>query len=231
MIYVMSDIHGHMKRFRSVMDQIELKADDHLYVLGDCIDRLPDGLEILEELDAMPNVTLLLGNHEHMMLEALTKEHPDNVYFRVWYRNGGDVTHERLECSNMAYRKHILEIVCQMPVNVEVKCNDKEYLLVHGGPIGYKPKYEDPVKDSVWKRLKRSDVMPSGKVVIFGHTPTDHYQIGRPYRIYHGLDMIGIDCGCAYRDGRLACLRLDDMKEFYSQPDYMLSFQEKRVWS
>ena len=39
-------------------------------------------------------------------------------------------------------------------------------------------------------------------------------------RIYHGNQMIGIDCGCAYKDGRLGCLRLDDMKEFYSQPDW-----------
>ena len=35
MTYVMSDIHGDLDRFRSVMDQIHLKADDHLYVLGD----------------------------------------------------------------------------------------------------------------------------------------------------------------------------------------------------
>ena len=31
MTYVMSDIHGDLDRFRSVMDQIHLKADDHLY--------------------------------------------------------------------------------------------------------------------------------------------------------------------------------------------------------
>lgn len=37
MTYVMSDIHGDLDRFRSVMDQIHLKADDHLYVLGDVI--------------------------------------------------------------------------------------------------------------------------------------------------------------------------------------------------
>ena len=33
--------------------------------------------------------------------------------------------------------------------------------------------------------------------------------------------MIGIDCGCAYLDGRLGCLRLDDMQEFYSEPDWI----------
>lgn len=47
MTYVMSDIHGDLDRFRSVMDQIHLKADDHLYVLGDVIDGYPYGLDIL----------------------------------------------------------------------------------------------------------------------------------------------------------------------------------------
>ena len=39
--------------------------------------------------------------------------------------------------------------------------------------------------------------------------------------IWHGDGLIGIDCGSAYpennRKGRLVCLRLDDMKEFYSE--------------
>lgn len=39
MIYVMSDIHDHYSRYRSVMKQIRLRKTDHLYVLGDCIDR------------------------------------------------------------------------------------------------------------------------------------------------------------------------------------------------
>ena len=44
--------------------------------------------------------------------------------------------------------------------------------------------------------------------------------------IWFGKGLIGIDCGASYpegedpwsgRRGRLACLRLDDMKEFYSE--------------
>jgi len=220
-IYVMSDIHGHYNRYKSVMRQIKLKKDDHLYVLGDCIDRFPDGLAILKELYRKPNVTVLLGNHEHMMLEALTKTHPENEYIWRWYHNGGNITHDRLKRCTMAYREEMIEIIRQLPVNVEVRCNGVDYLLVHGAPLGYKQKYADPVMSSVWTRLDRYAIMPPGKVVIFGHTPTDHYQTGRPMRIFHGTNMIGIDCGCAYLDvGRLACLRLDDMKEFYSEPDW-----------
>ena len=71
MIYVMSDIHGNERRFRSVMEQIRLQPEDTLYVLGDVIDRYPGGIRILRELMAMPNTKMLLGNHEYMMLRAL----------------------------------------------------------------------------------------------------------------------------------------------------------------
>lgn len=221
MIYVMSDIHGYYTRYKDVMRQIRLKKDDHLYVLGDCIDRFPDGLTILRELVRKPNVTVLMGNHEHMMLEALTFPRTgDDIYMRRWYLNGGDITHDRLMRCTKEYRTETMEIIRQLPINVEVRCNGIDYLLVHGSPLGYKPKYEDIVKSAVWRRIDRYDVMPEGKTAIFGHTPTVHYLPRQPMQIFYGDRMIGIDCGCAYdEDRRLACLRLDDMKEFYSSPE------------
>ena len=53
MIYVMSDIHGNLRRFNSIMEQIKLTDKDTLYVLGDVIDRYPDGIRILRKLMAM----------------------------------------------------------------------------------------------------------------------------------------------------------------------------------
>lgn len=219
MIYVMSDIHGYYSRYKNIMEKICLTKDDHLYVLGDCIDRNPFGLKILKELVAMPNATVLLGNHEHMMLEALTRTHPEDLYIHRWYRNGGDVTHARLKHCTKAYREEMLETIRVLPINVEISCNGREYLLVHGGPLGCRYKHEDPVMDAVWMRLTPDTVLPTERTVIFGHTPTDHYQHCDPMQIYYGRKMIGIDCGCAYPEGRLACLRLDDMKVFYSDND------------
>ena len=60
MLYVMSDIHGHLQRFESIMEQIKLGEGDHLFVLGDVIDRHPDGLRILQRLISMPNVQMIL---------------------------------------------------------------------------------------------------------------------------------------------------------------------------
>ena len=67
---------------------------------------------------------------------------------------------------------------------------------------------------------------PDEYTMIFGHTPTVYYQSDDPLRIWYGKNRIGIDCGSGFPDkphinfpiqGRLACLRLDDMKEFYSE--------------
>ena len=41
-----------------------------------------------------------------------------------------------------------------------------------------------------------------------------------PMEIWQGQNCIGIDCGCAYPDGRLACLRLEDRKVFCSEDVY-----------
>ena len=61
MTYVMSDIHGNMRRFNSVMEQINLQPEDTLYILGDVIDRHPDGLRILRKIMNKPNIKMLAG--------------------------------------------------------------------------------------------------------------------------------------------------------------------------
>lgn len=222
MIYVLSDIHGHESRFRSIMNQIQLTESDHLYVLGDCIDRHPHGLEILKELYYMPNVSVLMGNHEYMMLQAVTETRRYNPFMQLWLNNGAQPTHDAWLRYTNEQRDEVIEIIRSLPVSIEVRVKDTEYLLVHGAPIGYKRITDDPIESAVWTRIDRYARLPYAQTIIFGHTPTWHYQVGHPMRIFHGNKMIGIDCGCPYPDGgRLACLRLDDMKEFYSE-DYTI---------
>ena len=50
MIYVMSDIHGRIDRFESILRQIDLQEQDHLYVLGDVIDRNVGGVALMLRL-------------------------------------------------------------------------------------------------------------------------------------------------------------------------------------
>ena len=64
----------------------------------------------------MPNAVMLLGNHEYMMLDALTKASPENKYIQRWYRNGGNITHARLLHCSKAYRQEMLEIIRTLSV-------------------------------------------------------------------------------------------------------------------
>ena len=217
MIYVMSDLHGRQDRFEDILEQINLKDEDTLYILGDIVDRNPYGIAILKYIMDNPNIKMLLGNHELMMLEALQAK----CKIFLWYSNGGEITHQRWKKYRLATREKMLEYLKALPFMTEIEVNGKRYRLVHGKSPTKKQlayKSENMLKHiAVWERVMPGDSGPEGLTVIFGHTPTSYYQSSDPPRIWHGKNLIGIDSGAAYFDGRLACLRLDDMKEFYSR--------------
>ena len=56
--YVMSDIHGQFFSYRKMLKEIEFSDDDFLYVLGDCIDRGPDGISIIQDIMNRKNAEL-----------------------------------------------------------------------------------------------------------------------------------------------------------------------------
>lgn len=240
MIYVMSDIHGNLRRFNSIMEQIDLTPDDTLYVLGDVIDRFPDGIRILRKLMSMENVRMIMGNHEYMMLDVLYRndtgldakeKYKREQRIRLWYDNGGLVTHNYLKHIRKSVRAEIFSYLKSLPINIDITVNGIDYKLVHSAPeemyYDHKsPRFRDSREFSVWVRLGGNEDIPGEHTLIFGHTPTGHYQGGLPMSIYYNGRVIGIDCGAGYPEraddryglycGRLACLRLDDMKEFYS---------------
>lgn len=234
--YVLSDIHGNERRFRSVMKQIDLQPEDTLYILGDVVDRHPWGIRLLQEIMAMPNAQMLLGNHEYMMLQALGHPHvadttigqvdPDRA-LALWYHNGGRVTHSTFQLLSESEQEIILQYLKNLPLNLDVEVQGRMFKLVHGAPVEmFTPskRYPDATLFAVWKRLDPQDIRSWEYTLIFGHTPTPHYQYTNPTQLWYGRYGIGIDCGCGYPDepydgiiGRLACLRLEDGAVFYSE--------------
>ena len=235
MVYVMADIHGNMRRFNSIMQKIDLQPEDTLYVLGDVVDRHYDGVRILRKLMAMPNVKMLLGNHEHMMLRALNVPYEagdtpnlEECCF-LWYRNGGEVTHQYWKRIRKTLRAEVVAYLHSLPLNLDVTVNGKHYKLVHGAPLECYETHGDPKRSqthfAVWKRWDINDTLPGDYTMVFGHTPSKHYRYQDPLQVFFGDRLIGIDCGSGYPDkpedefdpqGNLACLRLDDMQVFYS---------------
>lgn len=118
--------------------------------------------------------------------------------------------------------EEIMDFIRKMPLTATVTVNDREYLLLHSCPphlYNGKTLTKENVWDfSLWTRVEPDDILPDGRIFIFGHTPTESYQDKVPLSIYHGKGKIGIDCGSGnpHEACRLACLRLEDMKEYYS---------------
>lgn len=229
MIYVMGDVHGNDRRFHSILEQIDLRPNDTLYLLGDVIDRFPGGIRILRSIMQMPNVRMLLGNHEYMMLKALDGNWGESA-LQLWYRNGGNVTHDYWKHIKKSARAEIVAYLMTLPLNIDITVNDIHYKLVHAAAedlySAYKWKYGSKREFAVWMRWRVFDHPPAGYTMIFGHTPTVYYQPDNPLAIWYDTNRIGMDCGSGFPDtpqedfpiqGRLACLRLDDMKEFYSE--------------
>ena len=60
--YVISDIHGEYDKFTTLLEKIDLKDMDTLYILGDVVDRGPNPVKTLLKLMEMPNVVLFHKN-------------------------------------------------------------------------------------------------------------------------------------------------------------------------
>ena len=244
--YVMADIHGMYEAYLAMLEKIKFGTGDILYVLGDAIDRGRDGIRILQDFMQRDNITLLLGNHEDMMLQVVTMdemsgaEYEKNMY--QWSRNGGDVTAQFFfHCLNYKEQAKMITYLEACPLFLpEIVVNGKRYYLVHafpdlegladgisGGTVTTDSLSKLPAATArrlrnavLWRRPEGTETMPEYGTVLFGHTPTIHYQEELPMTFWHGRGMIDMDCGCAYlaagrTEGQLGCLRLEDGKEFY----------------
>lgn len=232
MHYVLSDIHGNKEAFDTILSMIDLKPEDQLYILGDVIDRGEYGIELLQQIRTMPNCTLLMGNHEYMMVNAL--RHPENLHFKyVWKNNRSIQTYQKYFFLDKEEQEKLLCYIEALAVQLEITVNRRKFILVHAAPQElfetenmkcYKLK-----EFMVWHRLSAFSEMPPRKNVIFGHTPT--WRFHKTKHIFHGKKMIAIDCGCGFPDrgGQLGCIRLEDMTEYYSD-DGVFTKEEAAEW-
>ncbi len=223
--YVLSDIHGEADRFHAVLEKIQFSPEDTLYILGDVVDRGPDGISLLKEIMGMPNAVMLLGNHEYMMLQYMSPS-ASETDIRRWNRNGNAPTLAAYHRLGDQEQQKLLNYLRTLPTHLEVQVNGKQFYLVHGFP-------GVTVHDEVWGRPIRStpNSIPDHQMII-GHTPVQYliedeqeqinFEIaieskGEHLRVTHTPGFIDIDCGCGHGIliKALACLRLEDMEEYY----------------
>ena len=76
---VITDIHGNAPALRAVLKEIDDRQNiDHIYCLGDMIAIEPDSNEVLDMLFSRPNVSMITGNHDEIVV-ALSNGEPHPV--------------------------------------------------------------------------------------------------------------------------------------------------------
>lgn len=212
MNYVIGDIHGCNKTLNNLLEQLDLQEEDHLYFVGDLIDRGPTSKGVIETIQALSKrlkeVKCCRGNHEQLMFDSEKGE----VEWQAWMRNGGDTT---LKSYGITSIKDLPEDHLQFYKNMSYYIDHPMALIVHAG---FNFTSDDPFADKhamLWTRDHSCDLIKSDqRPVIHGHTPVP--VVNTKEMIQSGKGDINIDNGCVYPDreglGMMTAIRIEDMK-------------------
>ena len=233
-VYAISDLHGNYELWTKVKEW--LKPSDKLFCLGDNIDRGNDGIKIVQDMINRENTTVLLGNHEDMLIDYLPGSIKYNEISALWFRNGGAPTFDAIKKMSKEEQLDLLEFFRNCPKRIEfVNDNKQTIILCHAG---FTPGQEEAAQFLfrrgkageylLWNRDHFSDIFTSiderynkNTYVVFGHTPVD-YLIPEKILIDHGYRVhvsamghkIAIDLGAAWSN-QTCLLDLNTLKPIY----------------
>ena len=188
MKYVMADIHGDYDKYIQMLELIQLKDEDELYILGDVIDRGPCGMKILQDMMLRPNVIPILGNHEYMVSIALawlsqevTEESVEEMDgdklqgLMEWMNVGGEASIAEFQKLSREEQQDILEYLEEFALYDVVEAGGKEFVLVHAG-LDHFSKDRDledyDLSELIFQKPDYEKVYFEDKYLVTGHTPT-----------------------------------------------------------
>ena len=208
MNYVVADIHGCYEEYIELMQKINLSEKDHLYILGDTLDRGPNPMKVLLDIIKKKNVTYILGNHDYLFLYFVQKKGlgiagkqemsvDDILEYHRYLEDGGlPSVKEYIQLS-----KEEKEEVCDFLENAkaydEVRVDNKRYVLVHAGIADFleeKSLGEYDLLDFICERTdyRKRYYQDKNTYVITGHTPVMRIHEDSFSKVYTGNGHIAI---------------------------------------
>ena len=182
------------------------------------IDRGPDPAGVLDLVSQSGNITALRGNHEDSFAEWY--ENVEDKAENRYYYNTYDVLTGSAE--TMVRIPRYVNWMKKLPLYKKLKTPEACYLLAHASTEGILQFWKRSKDGFLWdsSMVDRKRGIP-GYISIVGHVPTFIIRgyPDEPARIWRSPDgtLIDVDCGAAfaYCGGRLGCLCLETMEEFY----------------
>ena len=192
-VFAIADLHGRYDLWAKARDY--LKEDDMLICLGDCIDRGPDGIKIVDEMRQRPNTIYLKGNHEDMAASAiydLNQISIPNGDSSLWFYNGGYKTYEKLAELTQLQQVEYAYYFNNLPLEyVYHNTFGEKVILTHAGFTPGKK------RDLLWDRSSFHDTWPLDEEknikIIHGHTPVQYLEFELGYDQHWPIGEINID--------------------------------------
>ena len=225
MTYVMSDLHGCYDKYMRMLEKIGFGEGDTLYILGDVIDRGPDGIRILLDMMDRKNVIPVIGNHESLALssfklirygaseEGLRKRRA----YRLWMLSDGEPTVAAFRALPEVTQTALVEYIESFSVYTEITVDGWRFHLSHTLP-DYRQGlniHNVSLMEFIWGEPDYTKSYGENARFITGHTPTNVIAPAFFGKIWQGCGHIAIDCAAAW-GGRLGCLCLETMEEYYT---------------
>jgi serine/threonine protein phosphatase 1 len=169
--YAIGDIHGGVKTLQALLNIINLRRQDRLYLLGDYVDRGSDSKGALDTIIELKNakydVRPLLGNHDQMFLNAINGDTSEDtsIYIKLWGLHTLVSFDEMFACDVPKVYRVLLE---SMPL---IYVED-DYVLVHAGLDMSK---DDPIRqtsayDMLWtEQVSVDSIKLGGRSLVVGH--------------------------------------------------------------
>jgi serine/threonine protein phosphatase 1 len=219
--FVIGDVHGCKISLLALLEKLDLKIGDELYFLGDYIDRGADSKGVFDTIfglrEAGHKVVCLLGNHEAMLLGALSGNKQDEF---DWKKNGGKETLSSFGIWEFYdFPQKYADFMEAMPLVLEVG----DYILVHGG-LNFNQ--NDPIKPTqqmIWIRDWYSKInyeWLGNRYVLHGHTPQTVAETDRQWINLERGRVLNLDCGCVFNRSALdtlVCFELKSKKLYYQK--------------
>jgi len=224
LIYAISDLHGCYDKFTKMLDKIAFGDNDTLYILGDIVDRGPDGIKILQYIMDKKNVIAIMGNHDYLalkMFKSIISSHivstEEFAYdYCVWMFDGGKPTYDAFINLSENEQKAIVRFIGGFATQKEIEAGGKKFLLSHSVlPKDKMLNGQTPNFNNYSACFPEYDKKYfEDKYIVTGHVPTGFIDENYRGKIWRKNNHIAIDCGAVFGNN-LGCICLDSLEEFY----------------
>lgn len=86
---VIGDVHGNLPALTSALERCQYTPGDHLFFLGDYIDRQPHSYEVVEFILSLPHKICIRGNHDQFLIDHVRQPGSIKPLESRWLKNGG----------------------------------------------------------------------------------------------------------------------------------------------